>query len=162
MTHEDVALVYTGDLLVSTGSTSVSSSKTVQLSAGVSEASDGSLGSQLGTASVVFTVKDINGATKATCTSKVSVPGTYTGTGTAGCSVVLGEGNYTVTMALQTPNGYYTGSFETAAVTVVLSGTGFTTGGGWLREPTLQTRSNLGFPVKFLKNGGVQGNSLCT
>ncbi len=40
------------------------------------------------------------------------------------------------------------------------SGTGFTTGGGWLTEPTIGTRSNFGFTVKYLKNGGIQGNSL--
>jgi hypothetical protein len=42
----------------------------------------------------------------------------------------------------------------------VTPGTGRTTGGGWLTEPTLKTRSNFGFTVKYLKNGNIQGNSL--
>src|SRR4029079_4810699 len=45
-------------------------------------------------------------------------------------------------------------------ITVVLPGTGMTTGGGWLNEPTLGSRSNFGFTVKYLKNGNIQGNSL--
>jgi hypothetical protein len=49
---------------------------------------------------------------------------------------------------------------ESQAVTVVQPGTGLSTGGGWLTEPTLGTRSNFGFTVKFVKNGNVQGNSL--
>lgn len=35
-----------------------------------------------------------------------------------------------------------------------------TTGGGWLNEPNLASRSNFGFTVKYLKNGNIQGNSL--
>jgi hypothetical protein len=49
---------------------------------------------------------------------------------------------------------------ESAAVTVALPGTGFTTGGGWLNEPNLGSRSNFGFNAKRLKNGSVQGNSV--
>jgi len=156
---EDASVVYTGDSLVSTGSTSTSSTKTVQLSAAVAEASDGNLGTTLGAQSVIFTVFDINGAQKQTCTSRVTVPTAYNGNGTATCSVTLGEGNYVVDVALVT-NGYYVAPHDNGAVTVVLAGTGFTTGGGWLKEPTLGTKSNLGFTVKYLKNGNVQGNSL--
>jgi len=58
------------------------------------------------------------------------------------------------------PNTYYTAPVEDGAVTVVLGGTGFTTGGGWINEPTLGSRSNFGFTVKYLKNGQIQGNSL--
>jgi len=57
-------------------------------------------------------------------------------------------------------NGYYTAPVEDVAVTVAIAGTGFTTGGGWLNEPTLGSRSNFGFTVKYLKNANVQGNSL--
>jgi hypothetical protein len=49
---------------------------------------------------------------------------------------------------------------EDATITVVTPGTGRTTGGGWLTEPTLKTRSNFGFTVKYLRNSNVQGNSL--
>src|SRR5205085_11013477 len=42
---------------------------------------------------------------------------------------------------------------------VAVTGTGFTTGGGWLVEPKLGTKSNFGFTAKNVKNG-IQGNSL--
>jgi hypothetical protein len=42
-------------------------------------------------------------------------------------------------------SGYYAANVDNGALTVVLAGTGFTTGGGWLTEPQLQTRSNFGF-----------------
>ncbi|KRB43108.1 hypothetical protein ASD90_22290 [Terrabacter sp. Root181] len=159
VSQEDATVTYTGDTLVSTGSTSTSSNKSVKLSAAVAEAADASLGSKLGAQSVVFTVFDANGAQKATCTSLVTVPATYTGTGTATCNVILGEGNYYVDVAL-VANSYYSALHDMGAVTVVLSGTGFTTGGGWIQEPTLGTKSNFGFTVKYLKNGNIQGNSL--
>jgi hypothetical protein len=57
-------------------------------------------------------------------------------------------------------NPYYTAPIETEAITVVLPGTGMTTGGGWLNEPQLQSRSSFGFTVKYLKDGNIQGNSL--
>ena len=57
-------------------------------------------------------------------------------------------------------NPYYVAPVENAVVTVVLGGTGFTTGGGWLNEPNLGSRSNFGFTVKYLKNANIQGNSL--
>ena len=57
-------------------------------------------------------------------------------------------------------NGYYVAEVESASITVALPGTGFTTGGGWLNEPNLATRSNFGFNAKRLKNGNVQGNSV--
>ena len=57
-------------------------------------------------------------------------------------------------------NGYYTAPMDVSSVAVVAPGTGRTTGGGWLTEPTLTTRSNFGFTVKYLKNGQIRGNSL--
>jgi hypothetical protein len=57
-------------------------------------------------------------------------------------------------------NPFYTAPVENQAVTVTISGTGFTTGGGWIREANLGSKSNFGFTVKYLKNGGIQGNSL--
>ena len=70
-----------------------------------------------------------------------------------------GADNYTVKIELLA-NPYYLAPVENAAVTVVLGGTGFTTGGGWINEPNLGSRSNFGFTVKYLKNGNIQGNSL--
>jgi hypothetical protein len=94
----------------------------------------------------------------ATCTS-ANLTVTSTGVANGGCPVTLGVDNYTVKVELL-GNGYYVAQVEDVAVTVAYPGTGFTTGGGWLTEPTLKTRSNFGFTVKYLKNGSVQGNSL--
>src|SRR5205085_12255532 len=57
-------------------------------------------------------------------------------------------------------NGFYMAPVEDQSVTVAIAGTGFVTGGGWVNEPNLGTRSNFGFTVKYLKNGNIQGNSL--
>ena len=73
--------------------------------------------------------------------------------------MALTADNYVVKIELLT-NGYYTAPVETVVVTVVNPGTGFTTGGGWINEPKLGSRSNFGFTVKYLKNGNIQGNSL--
>jgi hypothetical protein len=88
------------------------------------------------------------------------VTSTVAGTGSATCQVSgIGADNYIVKLQLLT-NPYYTAPIENVVVTVVLGGTGFTTGGGWVTDPTLGTRSNFGFTVKYLKNGNIQGNSL--
>jgi len=85
---------------------------------------------------------------------------TSAGKGTAGCTLTsVGADNYIVKAELVT-NGWYAYSATNAAATVTVAGTGFTTGGGWLTEPQLGTRSNFGFTVKYLKSGGIQGNSL--
>jgi hypothetical protein len=159
--QESATVTYTGDTLVSTGSTTSNSTKAVQLSAVVTEASDGYLGALLGSQYVTFTVLDSMGSTvKSSCTAKINVPTTYSGVGTAACgSAPLGADNYIVKVAL-VANDYYTADDDFSTVTVVISGTGFTTGGGWIQEPALGTRSNLGFTVKYLKNGNIQGNSL--
>jgi hypothetical protein len=81
------------------------------------------------------------------------------GTGTGSCPLSLPVDNYAVKVSLS-GNGFYTAPVEDVAVTVALPGTGFTTGGGWITEPTLLTKSNFGFTVKYLKNANVQGNSL--
>ncbi len=72
---------------------------------------------------------------------------------------LVDDDNYVVKAQL-VENGWYAESATTGVATVTLAGTGFTTGGGWLTEPDLGTRSNFGFTVKYLKNGGIQGNSL--
>ncbi|MHB1416408.1 MAG: putative Ig domain-containing protein [Chloroflexota bacterium] len=158
---EGVSLEYTGDSLVSTSSTKSNSTATVRLAAAVREAEDGSLGDKLGTTQVKFSVFTYNDTAMSspvnTCSARVSV--VSAGLGTAGCSVDLGEDNYTVKVELLV-NDYYAAEVETPTVTVVLPGTGYTSGGGWLDEPSHGTRANFGFTVKYLKNGGIQGKSL--
>jgi hypothetical protein len=56
-------------------------------------------------------------------------------------------------------NGHYTALSDDVTVVVQTGGTGFVTGGGWLMEPSLGSKSNFGFTVKQLKSGSLQGNS---
>ena len=158
VTREDAVVTYTGDTL---DTVSTYRSSAVQLAGTITEAVDGSLGDKLGTTSLSFTVHAASDAgyttPLATCTGAVSV--TAPGAGVASCQVTLTEGAYLVIVRLVT-NGYYTAPMDVSSVAVVAPGTGRTTGGGWLTEPTLTTRSNFGFTVKYLKNGQIQGNSL--
>jgi len=124
---------------------------------------DTSLGNKLSTTQLRFTVYGFGGGQVGTpCTQSV-VAGANAGTGNTAatpCAFSLSAGDpYTIKIELL-QNGYYVAGDEDAAVTVSLPGTGFTTGGGWLNEPNLGTRSNFGFNVKRQKNGSVQGNSL--
>jgi PKD repeat protein len=159
---EVVSLEYSGDTLKSTGSTATSSSTSLRMAAVVREEADGELGNKLNTTQVKFTLYKYTDTLMTTPVGSCmgSVVTTSPGTGTTNCSIsAIGEGNYIVKMELVT-NGYYSAECETQAVTVTIAGTGFTTGGGSINEPTLSSRSNFGFTVKFLKNGNVQGNSL--
>jgi len=161
---EDAKIEFTGDTLVSTGSTSTSSTATVKMAAAVTEDADGSLGSQLGGKQVKFSLYASNDTTlttpKGTCTATLTASSPYDGKATGTCSISLvGADNWIVKTELVS-NSYYTAPTENTATTVVLAGTGFTTGGGWITEPTLRTRSNFGFTAKYLKSGGVQGNSI--
>jgi hypothetical protein len=162
VTPENATIDYTGDGLKLTSSTT-SSSATVTLSAVVSEAPDGSLGDKLNTASLRFDVYKSTNSTMLTadysCAASIS---TGAGTGSASCTQNLPVDNYTVkiTYVDGSAGDYYDAPEEVVAVTVALPGTGFTTGGGWLNEVNLGSRSNFGFTVKYLKNGNIQGNSL--
>jgi Bacterial Ig domain len=167
VTREDTTIEYTGDTLKSTNSTATNSTTTLDLSAVVREQADGNLGDKLGEQRLTFTVYASNDATlsipKFTCTVTI-VPSATQGTGTAGCTTTqLAADNYLVKIVMVdrvAGVGYYSGSADTGVVTITIAGTGFTTGGGWIMEPTLLSKSNFGFTVKYLKNGNVQGNSL--
>jgi hypothetical protein len=159
---EDAGLEYSGDMLKTTGSTATNSTTSLQMAAVVREAADGYLGDKLNTTQIKFTLYKFADTTLstpvATCTGNVAATGP--GTGSATCTLSnIGADNYMVTLE-HLVNPYYSTPVEDVAVTVVLGGTGFTTGGGWLNDPNLGSRSNFGFTVKYLKNGNVQGNSL--
>jgi hypothetical protein len=160
-TLEDAKIDYTGDGLKLTASTSTNTA-TINAAAVVREATDGSLGSKLNTTALRFTAYKYTDSSMTTpvgtCTTSsltLSSPGVASGA----CPITLAVDNYTVKIELL-GNGYYVAPTEDVAVTVAVPGNGFTNGGGWVTEPTLQTRSNFGFTVKYLKNGNVQGNSL--
>jgi N-acetylneuraminic acid mutarotase len=156
---EQATLEYTGDSLVTTSG--AGKSAVVKFSAVVREDNDGIFGAKLTSTRVEFKVyKYTDTAMVAPVTScSAPVSSTTAGSGTASCSVSLAADNYTVASTLAA-NDYYTSPVESQAVTVTDPGTGMTTGGGWLTEPTLLSRSNFGFTMKFQKNGQVQGKSL--
>jgi hypothetical protein len=160
---EDATIEYTGDTLKSTGSTSTSSTIKLTMAAVIREATDTYIGSKLDTTQIKFTLYKYSDTamTTAVATCTANVVATTTGVGAATCETnnALPADNYTVKIELLA-NGYYTAPIENAAATVTIAGTGFTTGGGWLNEPTIGSRSNFGFTVKYLKNGNIQGNSL--
>jgi hypothetical protein len=134
----------------------------VDLAGVVREAVDGSIGDKLNTTKLRFTVYKYTDNTFSTPVGSCDSPFlTYTGTGQAsgGCTLNLTADNYVVKVELLV-NSYYTAPVEDQAVTVVNPGTGFTTGGGWLNETNLGSRSNFGFTVKYLKNLNIQGNLL--
>jgi Divergent InlB B-repeat domain len=157
---EDAAIDYTGDALKMTSS-STATSASVNLAAAITEASDGYLGGKLAGQTLKFSVYKSSNLTMTTadysCTGTVTATGS--GSGTAGCTLTLPLDNYTVKVELVT-NNYYGAPVEVDAVTVAQPGNGFTTGGGWVTDPNLGTKSNFGFTVKYQKNGSVQGNSL--
>jgi uncharacterized repeat protein (TIGR01451 family) len=171
VTKENAFIEYSGDSFVTTASANTSTA-TINATAVIREAgaagapavspADSSLGNKLSTTSLTFTVYNFGGGQVGTCTKAV-VAGSTAGTGNTAatpCSFNLSAGDpYSIKIELVT-NGYYGAADEDAAATVSLPGTGFTTGGGWLNEPNLGTRSNFGFNVKRQKNGSVQGNSL--
>jgi len=157
--EEEASLDYTGDTLALTPSTGKPAN--VNLGASVREAEDGSLGDKLGITEVRFSIYKYTDTAMtnpvATRTVPVNAPGA--GSGTAAATVLLPPDNYVIAVVLL-GKAYYTAPIESVALTVVEPGTGFTTGGGWLAEPNLHTRSNFGFTVKYLKNGNLQGKSL--
>ena len=159
--REGARIDYTGDGLKLTASATTSTAP-VNFAAVVREDADGNLGTKLDTTMVKFSAYKYSDTAMTgppvVCTTP-ALTVTTAGVATGSCPMTLGVDNYTVKMELL-GNGYYVAPQETVAVTVAVPGTGFTTGGGWVNEPTLQTRSNFGFTVKYLKNGNIQGNSL--
>src|SRR5207248_1236848 len=156
VTPEGATLEYTGDAFRTTTANSVS----VNVSALVTQDADSNLG-DLSLTKVQFTVQNFGGSTISggTCTVPV-VPAVGGATGTAGCAITVPVSTdpYTVTVHL-IGNDYFLAEDVMSGLTVAVAGTGFTTGGGWLVEPKLGTKSNFGFTAKNVKNG-IQGNSL--
>jgi hypothetical protein len=152
--------------LKSTGSTSTNSTTTLSLSAAVAEVADGNLGNKLDQQTLTFTLYASNDTTmsspKFTCT--VTITATTAGNGTAGCTTgQLPADNYILKIMMgdkASTAGFYTAPVVDATSTIVVAGTGFTTGGGWLNDASTGDKSNFGFTVKYLKNSNIQGNSL--
>jgi len=170
VTQENGSLSYVGDSLVTLPSNS--STATVNLAALVQEEGDGYPGltnaiTASNTASNPIRVKfSIYKSTNTTMTTPdyTAIGAVSSTNNTATASLSLPADNYAVKLELQT-NSYFVAPIEETAVTVVLSGTGMVTGGGWLIDPNNTNnpggyRSNFGFTAKSQKNGNVQGSSL--
>ncbi|HJP67146.1 MAG TPA: cadherin-like domain-containing protein, partial [Actinomycetota bacterium] len=160
VTKEDMTIEYTGIQFLNTSK--AGGTVTLPVSAKVTEAADGNLGtkpySQI-PLKLRFTLKNFNNAVVGTCDGNVNDAGVAT------CSFsALKADIYTVQVSLL-DNGYYDAPIVDVAVTIADPGNGFVTGGGWITDPgqvpsaTAGSRDNFGFTVKFLKNGGIQGNS---
>ncbi len=91
------------------------------------------------------------------CTTEADLTGSWSCTPES--SLAAGSHNLTATA---TNANKQTSEPSTPVSYLVLNGTGFTTGGGWLTEPNLGTKSDFGFTAKYLKNGNIQGNSQYT
>ncbi|MER6175478.1 right-handed parallel beta-helix repeat-containing protein [Streptosporangium sp. NPDC001681] len=91
------------------------------------------------------------------CTTEADLTGSWSCTPESG----LAAGSHSLT-ATATNADKQTSEPSTPISYLVLNGAGFTTGGGWVTEPSLGTKSDFGFTVKYLKNGNIQGNSQYT
>lgn len=159
------SIVYMGMVFVTVPS---GGSANVQLSALITEQSDGNLGN-ITLAKVKFIITGDSGC-PSTTVGNVSVGITSTpGTGTACAVVSLPECTYTVTPSIDS-NPYYDGLPGDPVPLTVAPATGqFITGGGWIpRQATgaglvpgdLGSRMNFGLTVKWNKKvTNLQGNS---
>jgi hypothetical protein len=120
---------------------------TVQMSATLSNWSSAATG-----VTVRFSVFPATGDAL-TCNATVSTAGT------AACPVAgLGDGQYQIRSEIL-ENGFYRTATDEASLTVSDPGTGFTTGGGSIRDAS-GARSTFAITAKFNRSGGVQGNNL--
>jgi phospholipase C len=128
VTKEDAAVVYTGGLFFSTGSTSASTAA-VTLSARVSQADDGDPG-DLTKARMLF---DLYKSNNYGATADLTVPATVGADGMATATVAaLGTDNWTVVARIDPDNGYFAGPSSDPVVMTVYqpSPDKFVTGGG--------------------------------
>jgi parallel beta-helix repeat protein len=92
--------------------------------------------------------------------ASISVTSSGVGVGTATATIDnLPEDDYII-VARIVPNDYYQSISSNPTPMIVYEPTDqFTTGGGWIWDPT-ESHGNFGFNVKYNKNGKVQGNSI--
>jgi len=160
---EDASLEYSGDVFKNaTSSTSVNVAAVIREAGVVGGPSESPalIGNQLAGRQIKFTVYTFNGGAVSggTCTATITSTGTGTGSATCPVTLAVSDDPYRVHYELL-DNGYYTALADDQTIVVQTVGAGFVTGGGWLNEPNLGSKSNFGFTVKRLKNGNLQGNS---
>jgi hypothetical protein len=168
VTKEDAAVVYTGSLFFSTGSTSATTAS-VTLSAKVSQADDGDPG-DLAHARVLFDLYKSNNYYLGP--PDLTVPATVDADGLASAAIgTLGTDNWTVIARIDPNNGYFAGPSSDAAVITVYqpSPDKFVTGGGWVHDPSSQDKpvavgandhGNFGFTVRYSKNLTPSGHAI--
>jgi len=166
ITKEYVDLDYTGDSAKTVSGGTV----TFLMNAALTE-SDTNYGTQLGTVSVMFTLKVSGGGSSVgTCTSTVSTAGQATGKAvTVGCTIppisVTVPTLYDVELTL-VPNNYYDAGVGLGSADAIFSVPGYTTGGGWFYEPLSGVgtgpRVNFGITATYQdarKKTGARGNA---
>jgi hypothetical protein len=147
---EDATLAYSGDMMARVGSL-------MTLRASVSEMIEaGPWPGDITKAAVFFDVTaGIGGGTTTYGPVAVSAGGDATWTLASGLPANI----YSVDVRMDPANTYYQAPpADTAALVVYDPSAGFTVGGGWVMDGG--AKGNLGFTVKYLKSGTIQGQAL--
>ncbi|MCX6376332.1 MAG: choice-of-anchor D domain-containing protein [Armatimonadetes bacterium] len=162
VTKENATAQYVGDLIVS-GS---AATKTIDLSALITEEQDGSFGSVLAPVNapaVTFHVARAGTPTTyydipASSVSPTGMPDVWL----ARASAALPDGAWEITTRFDSANPFFTGPDSSAVMVSVSSRSGSSaTGGGWIQDPAGgKSHGGFGFTLRFEKRGEVKGESL--
>jgi len=153
ISREDAEITYTGDTILPSTAGSIDLRATL-------EEIDTDYG-DLTTINVNFTIYQSGDPSYSNPIATVSsVTSSGMGVGTATATIEnLPEDDYMI-IARIAPNDYYQSISSNPTPMIVYEPTGqFTTGGGWIWDPT-GSHGNFGFNVKYNKKGKVQGNSI--
>jgi len=156
--REDAKITYTGDTILPTTAGSIDLRATL-------EEIDTDYG-DLTKINVNFTIyksSDLsysNPIATSSSIASISVTSSGVGVGTATATIDnLPEDDYMI-LARIVPNNYYLPISSNPTPMIVYEPTDqFTTGGGWIWDPT-GSHGNFGFNVRYNKNGKVKGNSI--
>ncbi|MCQ6962291.1 alkaline phosphatase family protein [Methanolobus chelungpuianus] len=158
ISHEDAAITYTGDMIVPVTSSSVDLRATL-------EETDTDYG-DLTQVKVNFTIYKSSDATYSNpittvpAVALVTVTSSGMGVGTAKATINNLPADDYMIIARIVSDGYYSPTTSAPALLTVYEPTGqFTTGGGWILDPT-GSHGNFGFTAKYNNKGNVQGNSV--
>jgi hypothetical protein len=147
VTKEDVVVRFSGRSLTLTSA----ASSAVTLSATVTEAADGTLGTAM--AGMPVTFKDLSGSVL--CTTTVPAPVTG-GVGTATCTTAaLALGTRVVVVSVSSPT--YVGKVDVGTVVVAQPTAGTASGAGRVTDPGDSTKVDFGFRVLPQRKGAPLG-----
>ncbi|MET0400307.1 MAG: hypothetical protein ABW277_26190 [Longimicrobiaceae bacterium] len=149
-----LAVEYTGDNYAATGGPTINTA-TIRLSATLQRTGGGTLGN-LGLARVRFMLSKQGGGSQ-TVYAMADAAGNAMATATVAAD---NDNQWIVQTSIDPDNAYWSGDFDTDALTVVLGSTEKrTTGGGWIPDAqSANGKANFGFSVAYQKNGSPRGN----